>query len=544
MVDWALHIVHRMVEARIPRGVAEQGIIQKSLEIRMLGRDKLCAVVAAQDAGSMHRQLTKALRQTRTAELRLDWLSDNRERGVFLRRLAAKQPRATLIATCRRRGAGGRFRGTIANQLAHLAEAIGAGAAWYDLEIETVRKVPQRLLDELLGHGRRLTSAHFFQGLPRNLSAVATELGNGQSDAIKVAAQCNSLAQSRRLLSFARKRRNTVAVPMGDVALPARFLALREKQAFAYAPVENSTAPGQISLDEMKQLYRADRFDRRTHVYGVIGNPISHSLSPAMQNAAFARRQMNAVYLPFPTRDLRDFIDSVKPLDVKGFSVTLPHKERVLRFLDGCDLLVEKIGAVNTVAVRDDGKLYGYNTDYVGVLQTLERRLKLRDSRVLVLGAGGAARAVAFALSQAGSAVCVCARRPQRAKLLARAAGGEALPKAQLRHESFDAIVNATPVGMHPSVGSSPLEARELNCSLVFDTIYRPRTTRLLQMAVRRGIETVSGVEMFVAQGAAQWEIWTGDRAPVAAMRRAVLRALSGEDRGKTISRRGPRVDG
>lgn len=478
-------------------------------------------------------QLSKALRLARMVELRLDWLSDDREISSFLRYVATSRPRATLIATCRRREAGGRYRGTITRQLAYLAEAIQAGCEWYDLEIETVRKRPPQLLGGLLDRGRRLTSAHFFEKPPANLTKVASELAISSRDAIKIAVQCKSLAESRKLMRFAERRRNIVAVPMGDIALPTRFLALRGRNRFGYAPVENSTAPGQISLDELKRVYRADQFDARTRVYGVIGDPVGHSLSPVMQNAGFAARRVNAVYLPFLTRDLRDFVDSVEPLSIKGFSVTLPHKERILRFLQRCDPLAEKIGAVNTVAVRSDGKLHGYNTDYVGVLQTLERRIKLRGSRVLIVGAGGAARAVAFALAQAGVAVFVTARRFQRAKHLAQAVGGEALERATLRYMAFDAIVNATPVGMHPSVGSSPLKAGELNCRLVFDIIYRPQTTKLLHMAARRGIETVSGVEMFVAQGAAQWTIWTGEAAPVAAMRRAVLRMLSSADNSR-----------
>ncbi len=498
----------------------------------MLGQDKVCAVVAASDARSMRRQLTQALRQTQTVELRLDWLSDDGEITHFLGQLAASRPRATLIATCRRREAGGRYRGTIAKQLVHLAEAIGAGCAWYDLEIETVRQCPPELVDVLLGDGRQLASAHFFRGMPESLSKVAAELARYRPDAIKIAAHCDSLADSRKLLDFARKQSNIVTVPMGDVALPARFLALRRKNAFAYAPVENATAPGQISLEEMKRLYRADQFDGRTRVYGVIGNPIGHSLSPAMQNAGFAARRMNAVYLPFLVRDVKDFLGSIEPLGIRGFSVTLPHKERILSQLDGCDPLAARIGAVNTVVVRGGGKLYGYNTDYVGVLRSLERRMPLRGSRVLIVGAGGAARAVAFALAQAGAAVCVCARRPERAKSLARAVGGEAVTRSRLRREFFDAIVNATPVGMFPRTGRSPLEASELNCRLVFDTIYRPRMTRLLQLASHRGIETVSGVEMFVAQGTAQWEIWTGERAPLKAMRNAVDQALSREETG------------
>jgi 3-dehydroquinate dehydratase/shikimate dehydrogenase len=501
--------------------------------MKTLGFSKICAVVAAHDARAMRMQLGRALRATPMAELRLDWLSDDRQIKTFLCYLATTRFRATLIATCRRREAGGLYRGTITRQLEHLAEAIQAGCEWYDLEVETVQTHPGELLNRLRDHGRQLTSAHFFQKSPVDLTGVANELASSRCDAIKIAVQCKSLTESRKLLNFAQRRRNIVAVPMGDVALPARLLALRGRNAFAYAPVENSTAPGQISLDEMKRIYRAEQFDARTRVYGVVGDPIAHSLSPAMHNAGFASRRLNAVYLPFLIHDLRDFVDSVEPLGIKGFSVTLPHKERILRFLHRCDPLAERIGAVNTVVVRSGGKLHGYNTDYVGVLQTLERRIKLRGSRVLIVGAGGAARAVAFALAQAGTAVFVTARRYQRAKHLARAMGGEAVERAAVRSMAFDAIVNATPVGMYPSVARSPLEADELNCRLVFDIIYRPQATKLLQMAVRRGIQTVSGIEMFVAQGAEQWKIWIGDQAPVGPMRRAVLRMLSTEDNSR-----------
>jgi 3-dehydroquinate dehydratase/shikimate dehydrogenase len=505
----------------------------------MLAQDKVCAVVAAPDAASMRTQLVRALKDTRTVELRLDWLRDDAEIARFLKILARLRPRATVIATCRRREAGGRYRGTIAKQMVHLAEALQAGCQWYDFEIETLRKCPGELVDVVLGDGSQLASAHFFQRMPKSLPRVAAELMKHRPRAIKIAAHCDSLAQARALLDFGRKRSNVVAIPMGDVGLPARFLALRAPSGFAYAPVEHATAPGQISLDQMKRVYRAGSFNARTKVYGVIGSPIGHSLSPVMQNAGFAARRMNAVYLPFLVRDLQDFLASVDPLGIGGFSVTLPHKEKILAALDGCDPLAEKIGAVNTVIVRARGELYGYNTDYVGVLRSLERRIPLRGSRVLILGAGGAARAVAFALAQAGSAVCVCARRMARAKSLARAVQGEAIARARLRGEFFDAIVNATPVGMHPHAAESPLEANELNCRLVFDTIYRPRKTRLLQLAEHRGIETASGVEMFVAQGTAQWEIWTGERAPMAPMRRAVEDALTHEE--KAAGNRGTR---
>ncbi|MGH9738029.1 MAG: shikimate dehydrogenase [Candidatus Acidiferrales bacterium] len=496
----------------------------------MLGHDKICAVVAASHAADMRRQFRAALRETRTVELRLDWLANDREISRFLHCLPPVDRGVTLIATCRRREAGGKYAGKIASQLAHLVGAIGAGCQWYDLEIESVRRCPPGLLQVLLGQGRQLTSAHFFDRVPKNLDRVANELSGGRSDAIKIAAHCGSLRDARKIFTVAAKRKNIVAVPMGDVALPARLLAVREGSSFTYAPVENATAPGQVSLDEIKHVYRTDRLTRRTPIYGVIGDPVGHSLSPIMQNAGFAARHLDAMYLPFLVRDLRDFVHEIGPLGIRGFSVTIPHKERILHHLDGCDPLAARIGAVNTVVVRGGGKLYGYNTDYVGVLRSLESRMPLRGSRVLIVGAGGAARAVAFALAQSGANPCIAARRPERAKALSRAAGGEAITRARIRGEFFDAIVNATPVGMHPRTADSPLTARELNCRLVFDTIYRPRITKLLRLAKQRAIETVSGVEMFVAQGTAQFEIWTGERAPVEAMRGAVLRALAREE--------------
>lgn len=479
----------------------------------------------------MWTQLEKALKRTRgkagpgAIELRLDWLNHDAEIARFLRRLAAAKPRAILIATCRRRPAGGEFRGSIAKQLAHLAEALSAGCAWYDLEIESIRECPAELIDVLLGDGKRLASAHFFDRVPHDLARNVRGLKATRSDAIKIAAQCNSLAQGLSVLNLARGKQDVVAIPMGEVALPLRILAGREGSALSYAPVDNATAPGQVSLDEMDNLYRASRLDHRTRVYGIIGDPVAHSLSPAMHNAAFSARRMNAVYLPFVVRDLRDFLRAIEPLGIAGFSITLPHKHAMLRYLDHCDPIAAEIGAVNTVAVRR-GKLYGYNTDYLGVLRTLDPHLRLRGSRVLIVGAGGAARAAAFALARGGAAVFLCARRPARAAKLAKAVGCDAVRWDELRRTHFDLIVNATPVGMHPRTQDSPLQARDLNCRLVFDIIYRPRETRLLQLARQRGIKTVPGIYMLIAQGIAQWEIWTGRRAPTSVMHRAALRAL------------------
>ncbi len=485
-------------------------------------------MVVGRTAAEMQRALRHALREAETIELRLDWLRGEAEiermiRWIDRNRLKLEVgSQVTLIATCRRAQAGGKFRGSVPIQIELLRQAAKSGCTWLDLEIESAEKISPVEFRDLRRGARMLVSFHDFRRTPGNLRAVSARLARVGGDAIKIAAQASGLRDALRVLETARGSRRVVAVPMGDAAAAARILALRAGSALAYAPMGEATAQGQISFEQMSSLYRADRLTRRTRVYAVIGDPIAHSLSPLMQNAGFRARQMDAVYVPVLVRDLRDFLAAIEPFGIAGFSVTLPHKEAILRHLDDCDPLAAEIGAVNTVVVRGGGKLYGYNTDYVGVLRALERRLPLAGSSVLVLGAGGSARAVAFALARAGANIRICARRVKKAQALARAVGGEAIERKRLRTEFFDAIVNTTPVGMYPRVGESPLEARELNCRLVFDLIYRPAETRLLQLAGRRGIETVSGLQMFAAQGLAQWEIWTGELAPVREMAESV----------------------
>ena len=495
------------------------------------GKDKICGVVAAPTAREMQAQLAVALRHTRTVELRLDLLSNDAEIDKFLTWWEEEPLDGQVIATCRRVKAGGRFAGDGGAEAGILAVGVDCGASWCDLGITKEAPGESRLTRLFLGKARALISFHNFRETPRDLTAIVRLLEWCDGDAIKIATQCNSIADSLRVLGLARGRKNVVAVPMGEMGLPARVLALREGSALAYAAVGEATARGQLTLDEMKNLYRADKLNRKTRVYGVIGDPVSHSLSPVLQNAGFQARKINAVYLPFVVRDLKDFLGAIKPLGIAGFSVTLPHKEAMLRHLDDCDPLAAAIGAVNTVVVRGGEQLYGYNTDYVGVLRALERRVPLAGSRVLLYGAGGAARAAAFALAQGGAVVCICARRKKKAQALARGVGGVVVERRDLRREFFDAIVNTTPVGMHPQAHLSPLEGRELNCRVVMDMIYRPAKTKLLQTAELRGMETISGVEMFIAQGTAQWEIWMGQRAPEKEMRRAALRMLVGEEK-------------
>jgi 3-dehydroquinate dehydratase/shikimate dehydrogenase len=494
------------------------------------GVGRLCGVAAARTAQELKNLVRKALRLTPTVELRLDWLENDVERDKFLKWLTTtKTARATFLATCRRRLGGGEFSGDAGAELYWLIRAREAGCAWCDLEVETLEELPGKSVRGFAVPENVLLSIHDFQRTPRLPGLGRLPLASG-ADAIKIAAMSRSIADSARLLGIAQKSKQVVVVPMGEVGLAARILALREGSALAYGPVGATTAPGQIGLRELKELYRAHMLTKKSKVFGVIGDPVGHSLSPLLHNTGYIQRKVDAVFVPFLVEKLEDFLKAAADFGLSGFSVTIPHKRAILRHLDECEELAEQIGAVNNVSIGKNGALRGSNTDYVGALKALEGKMSLRGRQALIYGAGGSARAVAFAAAKAGAEVFVCARRELAARELASAVKGEIIAPKSLRKRRVDVIVNATPVGMYPHEGVSPLAASELNCSLVMDLIYRPMQTKLLKIAAARGIAIISGVEMFLAQGIAQWELWTGKTAPEAVMRRAVIGALRAEE--------------
>ena len=476
------------------------------------------------------RQLRMACLYTRSVELRLDWLRSDDQRSKLLAALRRYPRRGlTLIATCRRILGGGKLAGGAEAELYWLGQAREAGCEWCDLEIETLRELPGQTARSFPIPAKILLSFHDFQRtppLPRRL----VHARRGEADAIKIAALALTISDSLRLLRLAHASNDIVSAPMGEIGLPARLLALREGSALAYAPVCHATAPGQVSLDHFKRLYRADAITHKTKIYGVIGNPVGHSLSPLLHNAGFVAAKCDASYLPFLVENLKEFLQAIPEFGLRGFSVTIPHKQTIVKHLADCEPMANKIGAVNTVAVGKDGGLRGSNSDYLGVLRALKGKLALRDSRVLIFGAGGSARAAAFALADAGAEVLICARRESAARELARDCGAQVIARKHLTSACFEAVVNATPVGMYPQAGNSPLSPRELNCKIVLDLIYRPLRTQLLKIAAAKRIRVISGVEMFLAQGFAQWELWMGKAAPEAAMRRVVMAQLHADE--------------
>ncbi|MBT3311859.1 MAG: shikimate dehydrogenase [Desulfobacterales bacterium] len=267
--------------------------------------------------------------------------------------------------------------------------------------------------------------------------------------------------------------------------------------------------------------------DSKTCLYGVIGDPISHSLSPAMHNSAFSHIGYNGAYLAFNVKDVAAAVSGVRGLDIKGLSVTIPHKIKVMDYLDEIDDDALKIGAVNTI-VNKGGHLYGYNSDCLGAVNALREKTEIKGKNVVVVGAGGAARAIGFGILSEGANLTIVNILEDEGTLLAKDLGVEYYHLSDFNKVDYQVLINATPVGMTPDTGSMPVKKEELKeGAVVMDIIYNPLKTRLLSEAENSGCDIIDGVSMFVYQGVSQFESWTGEKAPVDIMRSTVLDALS-----------------
>ena len=495
---------------------------------------KVCVAIIAGDVAEMIAKAETALQEVNFLEFRLDYVPDPLTAIPSIEALLHRRPELIAIATCRRTPNGGRFTGRVAEQLDILLRAAAAGCRLADIEIETAEALPSRQLDQLRRSGIALiVSDHDFTGTG-DLEAVLRRMEVFQPDFAKIVSTAKTLTDNLAVFDLLDRRGGNsgiVAIAMGECGAPSRVLGPRGGSAFTFGALSagDESAPGQITARDLTALYRIEQVDRETRVFGVAGNHVRSSLSPAMHNAAFRHEHVNAVYLPLQTTDIHDLLRFVTELPIDGLSVTMPYKQQILPFLANIDSLAARIGAVNTVNRASDGSLHGTNTDEAGIIRPLERRLTLKGARALVLGAGGAARAAVFGLRSQGSEVAISNRSPETATALAEQSGATVIPREALPSESFDVIVNATPIGMTGLLAGSPLNPDELRANLVFDLVYNPLETPLLALARQLGIATISGVEMFVEQGARQFEIWTGREAPAEVMLQTVLEALRRE---------------
>jgi 3-dehydroquinate dehydratase / shikimate dehydrogenase len=492
---------------------------------------KVCVAIIGTTPAEMLEKATAVVKETPFLEFRLDYLEKPLLALPKLKHFLSENTAVTAIATCRRAANGGKFAGNLAAQMEILTKAATSGFHIIDLELESTESLKKGELQKLRDTGIALIISHHDFAATKDLDGIYKRIEPFHPDFIKIVPTAKTLTDNVTLMRFIERmdnHSNIVGVCMGDAGIISRVLGLRAGSAFTFAAATagEETAPGQIAARTLIETYRIDQVDAATKVYGVAGNPIRSSLSPIMMNTAFRRETVNAVYLALQANKLADLLKLVHEIPIQGFSVTMPLKQEIMAHLEKTDPLSAKIGACNTVLRAQDGKLYGFNTDVAGITGPLEKRMSLRGAKALVLGAGGAARAAVFGLRDKGAEVFILNRTAETAQKLAKQSGAKTIKKDALAKTTFDVIINATPVGMAGIKSTPLLEAKDLNTKLVFDLVYNPLETPLLRLARQQSIPIITGIEMFVQQGARQFEIWTGKPAPEEEMLRVVIHAL------------------
>ncbi len=490
---------------------------------------KVCLALSGETAEDMVATAESMARDNPFLEFRLDYLKQPLAALPKIHRFLETHQYVTAIGTCRRADNGGKFKGSLAAQLEVLTRAHAAGCQMVDLELQSASKAKPEAIARLRSRAALILSFHDFRAT-RNLDETLGKMLKIPADFYKVVTTATTLSDNVAMMKFLQAQSSKhalIGLCMGEQGIISRVLSVRAGSAFTFAAVsaDLKTAPGQVSARDLRSIYRIDQVDAATRIYGVAGDPIEHSLSPVIMNAALRRENVNGVYLPLHAKTLKELIHCVREIPLHGLSITMPYKQAMLPYLDNTDAHTAKIGACNTVVRGQDGKFYGFNTDVAGVVRPLEQRLAIANAKVLVLGAGGAARAAVFGLKERGAEVWILNRTSAKAQKLARQAKARSIKRADLRKIAFDVIINATPVGMG-NTRDCPLKDDEIQANVVFDMVYDPVETHLLQVARAKGIAVIPGVEMFVQQAARQFEIWTGKPAPAGDMLRAVTITL------------------
>lgn len=427
--------------------------------------------------------------------------------------LLLSSTRKPIIATCRPKWEGGKFEGTERERMEVLETASMLGASYIDLELKTDKTFLKEFLNRR-GESNLIISHHQFAGERIDAAKVYMRMRAHGADIFKFAYTADDVSDIRHAIEFLemakRDRQKAIAIAMGDYGEPTRILYKKFNGWATYAATEDgkTSAPGQIPASELKQLYRSDRISPRTKVFGVIGNPLNQSKGVYMHNPLFHRAKKDAVYCKFPVKNLRKFMKYVAPL-LSGFSITIPYKQEAIKYLDRVDKTAMAIGACNT-AVRRKGKLYGTNTDAPAALDAIETVARVKKKTMLIVGAGGAARAIAFEARRRGANVLIMNRDKSKAEKLANEFGLKQVERAGIRIAPYDFLVNATSVGMTPNVNESPAPKQALRNKIVFDAVFNPPMTKLLQDAQSVGAKIVEGTEMYINQAALQFELYAG----------------------------------
>jgi len=470
-------------------------------------------------------------------ELRLDYLESPTVRAAAEIVGIARQAGLPVIATCRPDWEGGKFSGGEDARFKILEEAARAGADYIDIEL--LADAWWESFD--LAGAQGIISNHDFEQLPGDFNERWKKIRQRRPSVTKIAYMARHIDDCFAGLDMLRQYPGSVVLAMGQEGIITRLLAkkLNAFASFASLGEDTGTAPGQVSLEQFKTLYRWDKVNAETKIYGVIGWPIAHSKSPLIHNAAFAATDFNGLYLPMLVEEsferfstLLDDLRRRQWLDVGGLSVTIPHKHNALRYIKDnhgyLEPLAAKIGAVNTILLDDNGTASGFNSDYAGAMDAITgalgaARSDLRAMPVAIIGAGGVACALVAGLTDAGAEVTIYNRTGQKAQALAQQFGCSWQGLEQLPRLNARLIVNCTSVGMYPNVDESPIPAELIKPDMVvFDTVYNPAETKLLKLARQAGASTINGQEMFLNQAAIQFKMFTHKEPPISVMRQII----------------------
>ena len=482
-------------------------------------RPRLCITVTGSTLAELRHARHAAEAVADLVELRLDSMLNPNPAGALEGRLRP------AIVTCRPSWEGGWFTGSEDERRNILETAAHCGAEFID--VEAAAPLASDLIRMRSGRGV-VVSRHVFGAPPSDIRSAYDALRATGAEVIKLAYEVTSLADVLPLFDLADRSVEDgpghVLIAMGPAGTSSRVLAARLRNRWTYAG--EAVAPGQVSAGRLLRDFGFRRARPDSALFGVVGKPIAHSLSPVMHNAGFDAIGLNAVYLAFEPRDAADFVMFARATGLRGASITAPFKLALMDHVDEVEPLARRVGAINTLTVHD-GRWIGANTDVDGFLTPLVNRIHLKRVRASILGAGGAARAVAVALADQGAAVTICARKPDAAAAIAslvNARVGQFPPQAG----TWDVLVNTTTAGSDASP-DNPIDGADLDGEIVFDLVYRPTETRLLAAAREAGCLTIGGLEMLVAQAERQFELWTGQRPPDGLFQARAAHALSEE---------------
>ena len=479
--------------------------------------------------------MSKALEQVASAssladilELRLD-LIENPDLKVLLDSVSLP-----VIVTNRSKLDGGQFKGPDEDRVRSLREALDAGADFVDIEVSTPREYLQPFLEE--GDPlRTIISYHDFSHTPEDFNPLYETMCELPGEIVKIVTYARDISDNLKMFELLkrakRENKKLIGLCMGDLGEISRVLSPLFGGFLTFGSLETGqeSAPGQIPAKTLKEIYRVNTERSEFNIYGVIGNPVSKSMGYLVHNRAFLEKSSPDIYVSFLVDNVEKFFRGFKGF-FNGLSVTMPAKEQIMPLLDRVDETARKIGAVNTV-VKEGGAWVGYNTDCSGAISALEACTSLSGKNVLILGSGGTAKAIGYGVKEKGGKLTITYNKnKERGESLANELDCELVHARDAGTRQIDVLINCSPVGMNPNINETPFMVRDLKEGMVvFDSVYNPLETRLLREAKSVGCKVIPGYELFINQAARQFELWTGQAAPVDVMREVLLKKLEGQ---------------